>query len=393
MANQVVGINPKVLEWARIRSGQSIEDVAAAFGKDPEVIESWESGESAPTYVQLEKLAYNVYKRPIALFFFPTVPKETDPEQSFRTLPETEIDELGADTRHKVREARATQLSLSELAGINPSQKQIFKDISAKGSEDVAGVAAKVREYLGIRLAVQKKWQSVEEALKSWRAAVEAAGAFVFKDSFKQKDVFGFSLYDEEFPIILINNSTAQTRQLFTLFHEVAHLIVHESGVTKRDDSYIDKLHGHAKQIEMFCNKLAAEFLVPASDFRTTLKSYPKYDEQAVADLARTYKVSREVVLRRLLDLDLVSKQRYERDVKKWADEYEAKLKADAQTGKQSGGNYYATQASYLGEKYLSLAFSSYYRGKISVEQLAEHLNVSVKNVPRLEQFVLQKTM
>jgi hypothetical protein len=96
-------------------------------------------------------------------------------------------------------------------------------------------------------------------------------------------------------------------------------------------------------------------------------------------------------VLRRLLDMELVGKQRYERDVKKWREEYDARVKADAQAGK-GGGNYYATQASYLGEKYLSLAFSSYYKGRISVDQLADYLNVSVKNIPGLEQFVLQKT-
>jgi Zn-dependent peptidase ImmA (M78 family) len=189
-----------------------------------------------------------------------------------------------------------------------------------------------------------------------------------------------------------MNNSTAQTRQLFTLFHELAHLIAHESGVTKKDDSYIDQLHGYARQIEVFCNRLAAEFLVPNQDFKATLKAFPKHDERSVTDIAQTYKVSREVVLRRMLDLGLVSKHRYEHDVKKWADEYEAKAKADAQAGKSSGGNYYATQASYLGEKYMSTAFSSYYRGKISVEQLADYLSVSVKNVPGLEQFVLQKT-
>ena len=391
MSKQVVGINPKVLEWARIRSGQSIDDVAAAFGKDPEIIQSWESGEAAPTYVQLEKLAYTVYKRPIALFFFPTIPKETDPEHSFRTLPETEIEELGADTRHKVREARAMQLSLAELTEKNPSPKQILKDIAAKSSDSAAAIAAKVREYLGIGLNTQKSWKNTEDALKAWRSAVEDVGVFVFKDSFKQKDIFGFSLYDPEFAVILINNSTAQTRQLFTLFHELAHLIVHESGVTKKDDSYIESLHGQAKQIEVFCNKSAAELLIPTQDFKSTLKSYQKHDEQAVADIAWTYKASREVVLRRMLDMGLVNKQRYEHDVKKWAEEYEAKLIADAQGGK-SGGNYYATQASYLGEKYMNLAFSSYYRGKISVEQLADYLNVSVKNVPGLEQFVLQKT-
>jgi Zn-dependent peptidase ImmA (M78 family) len=391
MANQVVGMNRDVLVWARKRAGLEIDDVALALGKEPGVIESWETGDAAPTYVQLEKLAYTVYKRPIALFFFPTVPKEVDPEQSFRTLPETEINELGADTRHKVREARATQLSLEELTQKNPSPKQLLKDLVAKGSDSTAVIAAKIREYLGISLNTQKAWKNSEEALKTWRAAIEDAGIFVFKDSFKQKDVFGFSLYDEEFPVILLNNSTAQTRQGFTLFHELAHLILHVSGVTKRDDSYIEHLNGQAKQIEVFCNKLAAELLVPTSDLTTTLKGYQKYDEQAVTDMARTYKVSREVVLRRLLDMDLVSKHRYEHDVKKWAQEYEAKLKADAQAGK-SGGNYYATQASYLGEKYLNLAFSSYYRGKISVEQLADYLNVSVKNVTGLEQFVLQKT-
>jgi Zn-dependent peptidase ImmA (M78 family)/transcriptional regulator with XRE-family HTH domain len=391
MSKQVVGINPKVLEWARIRSGQSLDDVAAAFGKDLEVIRAWESGESAPTYVQLEKLAYTVYKRPIAIFFFPTVPEEIDPEHSFRTLPETEIEELGADTRHKVREARAMQLSLAELAGANPSSKQLLKDISAKGSEGIPDFASSIREYLGVPLAVQKNWKSVEDALKTWRAAIEDAGIFVFKDSFKQKDVFGFSLYDSAFPVIFINNSSASTRQLFTLFHELAHLVVHESGVTKRDDRYIEKLQGRAHQIEVFCNRLAAELLVPSADFKAALQGYPNRDEQAVTDLARTYKVSREVILRRMLDMGLVSKSRYEHDVKKWADDYEAKLKADAQAGKK-GGNYYATQASYLGEKYLSLAFSSYYRGKISVEQLADYLNVSVKNVAGLEQFVLQKT-
>src|SRR5437870_13863525 len=107
MANHVAGINPNVLVWARKRSGHSIEDVAASFKKDAKEIESWEKGDTAPTYVQLEKLAYVLYKRPIALFFFPEVPKEADPEKSFRTLPESEIADMAPDTHHKIREAKA----------------------------------------------------------------------------------------------------------------------------------------------------------------------------------------------------------------------------------------------------------------------------------------------
>src|SRR2546427_5395405 len=119
MANQVAGINPNVLVWARERSGHSIEDVAASFKKDAKEIESWERGETAPTYVQLEKLAYVLYKRPLALFFFPDVPAEENPEKSFRTLPDSEIEDLAPDTHHKIREARAMQISLAELSRNN----------------------------------------------------------------------------------------------------------------------------------------------------------------------------------------------------------------------------------------------------------------------------------
>src|SRR3954447_3281877 len=112
MREPVAGMNPKILVWARQRTGQSISQVAEAMNKEPEVIESWEAGDSAPTYAQLETLAYRVFKRPVALFFFPEPPDEPDPEHSFRTLPEFEIDDLLPDTRYRIRDARAMQLAL-----------------------------------------------------------------------------------------------------------------------------------------------------------------------------------------------------------------------------------------------------------------------------------------
>jgi len=337
MANQILGINPKVLVWARKRSGHSVEDVAAYFKKDLTEIESWEKGESGPTYVQLEKLAYVLYKRPLALFFFPDVPKEDNPEKSFRTLPDSEIDDLAPDTHHKIREARAMQLSLAELSRDNPPERQILQDLRFKGTENADAVAHTVREYLGIDLQTQKQWRNVQDALKTWRRAVEDVGVFVFKDTFKQKDICGFSLHDknDQFPVIVINNSTAQTRQLFTLFHELGHLLVHISGITKTDDRYIYKLPAADRQLEIFCNRFAAEFLVPSADFKAVIRTRKEYDDNAISNLAGMYKVSREVVLRRLLDIGLVNQDRYEKDVKRWLDEYE-------QSEKGSGGNYHA---------------------------------------------------
>src|SRR5262245_52357245 len=222
MAEPVTAVNHNMLRWARERSGQSIAMVAAALKKEPELIEAWESGKDAPSYPQLEALAYKVYKRPIALFFFPEPPEEVDPEHSFRTLPAFEIDELSADTRFKVRQARALQLSLAELhGGANPAPKKVHVDLRVGPDASPTTVAAQAREYLGIDLDTQRRWKTTTEALKGWRDAVEERGVYVFKNTFKQKDVSGFCLYDPEFPLIYVNNSTAMTRQMFTILHEL----------------------------------------------------------------------------------------------------------------------------------------------------------------------------
>jgi Zn-dependent peptidase ImmA (M78 family) len=295
----VKGLNPALLIWARERAGQDIGAVAMSLKKDVSVIEAWESGVAAPTYVQLEKLAYEVYKRPIAIFFFPFPPEEPDAGESFRTLPEIELEKLEADTLFKVRKARALQESLAEINNArNPALRRIFADIKLSASDTVKSVAADVREYLGIELDEQKTWKSPVEAFKLWRSAIENSGIFVFKDSFKQAGVSGFCLVDREFPIIYVNNSTPATRQVFTLLHELAHILLDNNGVTNVDDSFVALLKGAERQIEVFCNAFAAEFLVPDEDFRAVSRGMRVEDVELV-DLARIYSVSREVILRR----------------------------------------------------------------------------------------------
>jgi len=84
-----IPVNPDNLKWARESANLLIEDVAGRMNQDPRIIEAWEQGVSSPTYVQLEKLAYQVYKRPIAIFFFPERPEEISARRSFRTLPDS----------------------------------------------------------------------------------------------------------------------------------------------------------------------------------------------------------------------------------------------------------------------------------------------------------------
>ena len=388
MSNRVSGMNPRILRWARHTAGLSTGEVAAKLGKDAEIIEGWEAGVDVPTYVQLETLAYSVFKRPIALFFFPEPPEEPTLEQAFRTLPDFELASLDPATRQHIREARALQLALHELNdGENPSERQIHRDVAVDAEQSASQAAAEVRTYLGISLEAQIRWRTDEEALDEWRAAVEDAGVYVFKNSIPQREVSGFCLYDEEFPIIYINNSTAKTRQIFTLFHELAHVLLSTSSVTKLDDQYIRELAAEEKKVELFCNRFAAEFLLPEKRLRAEVAHFSSLDDELIERLANRYHVSREFVLRGLLDMGAVSHAQYERAAARWNQEYEA------QRSGSGGGNYYSTQVSYLGDKYLGLTFGRFYQGAITLGQLADYLGVKAKNIPTLEQKFLQRAV
>ena len=372
-----IPVNPENLRWARESANLPIDDVAGRMNKDPGIIEEWEDGISSPTYIQLEKLAYEVYKRPIAVFFFPEPPEEISPRTSFRTLPEIEIEQLSPRLLHLFRQAQAMQANLRELNdGRNPADRKIFRDLQFGPRSNLRSIVETVREYLGVSLQTQTAWKDTNAALKEWR---EANGVFVFKDAFRQDDIFGFCVYDDEFPVIYINNSTASAgRQIFTLFHELTHLLLKTGGIDRDDRTLLRRVAGDSRRIEILCNQFVGEFLVPASDFDEQVSGSAINDE-IVGKLANRYKVSWEVVLRRCLDKRLISQQYYH------AKRQEAIEKAARKRYGTQGGNYYYNQALYLGNSYLSLVFSRYYQGKFPVQQLAEYLNVKVNHIPDLE--------
>ena len=95
-----------------------------------------------------------------------------------------------------------------------------------------------------------------------WRSAFYNCGIYVFKDAFKEEKFSGFCLYDNQFPVIYINNSMSFSRQIFTLFHELCHIILKTSGIDKTDDDYLNRLSIDNKEIETFCNSFDGEFLV-----------------------------------------------------------------------------------------------------------------------------------
>ena len=376
MAEYMKGINPDIIKWARERSGYSLQDIAKLFNKNTATISDWESGEKAPTYPQLEKLA-DKCKRPIALFFFPEVPQEPDLVNQL-ALRSSEIEKLSPNIRLLLRHAAARQISLMELnMGVNPAETKIFRDLHAQLDDSITDLARRAREYLDISVETQTSWDDSTIALEIWRDRIEEKGVFVFKDAFQDEFVDGFSLVHDQFPVIYLNNSRPHTRQIFSLFHELAHLLLRRNGITRGV-----KIGG--EKIEHFCNRFAGEFLVPSSDLEARL-DFSEYDDAAIEKLASHYNVSRPVILLRLINQSLLKPSDFKQKTKKWQEAHESKLEKAAESKKSGGGDYYNTCAVYLGYRFLELAFGKYHQGECSIEELAEHLNVKVKDLPGLE--------
>ena len=379
-----IPVTQEVLRWARLTMGLSVDEVARKMGKDINTIVEWENGKDTPTYVQLEKLAYQIYKRPLAIFFFPHPPEEETPKQSFRTLPEQEIETLSPQVHYLLRQARVMKINLSELnAGVNPAEKNIIQDLSFNPDIPATEIASRVRKYLNVDLKRQFSWSNVDLALKEWRNHIDLHGVYIFKEAFKDDILSGFCVYDKIFPIIYINNSKPKTRQIFSIFHELCHLLLKTGGIDTRYDNYIKYLKGDDKKIEILCNRFAGEFLVPDFDFDFRISDID-INDTSIENLAFKYKVSREVILRKLFDRNLVDQDYYNKKANQWTDEIKPK-----QTG--GGGDYYATKKAYLGEKYIELAFSNYYKNKISVDQLADYVGVTTRNISGVEHILLNK--
>ena len=378
---RVKNINRDILKWARETSGVNLDDISQVKGlKD---IASWEEGTSYPTYGQLETLS-SKYKRPLAIFFFPSIPEEDNIKKSFRTIPDYEKENIPPSVRFLLREGEVMQMNLMELYnGKNPYKDQLITQKIK--NKDLNTLVNEVRNYFEIDISEQKKWKDSKTALKKWRDILANKGIFVFKRPFKTKSYSGFCLYNELFPIIYINNSSSDTRQIFTLFHELAHLLYKNNHLDifsfkEISSEYIDNLSENERRVERLCNKFASEFLVPRNDFAEEMTSYSSNNIlQSASKLATIYNVSREVILRKFYDAQQISSKKYEEYVKEIN---ELKKKAPKGSG---GGNHYTNVIHYLGKPYLDIVFSKYLNNKISIQQTADYLLVKVGHIEQLE--------
>ncbi|GGJ89077.1 hypothetical protein GCM10010123_18310 [Pilimelia anulata] len=308
---EYVPVTGSVLAWARTEAGLTREGLAGRLRVEPAALEAWEQEIEKPTKTQFKQLT-QVLKRPSAIFFAPHPPKPGEVTAAFRRGAVTDPD-LNNEYQ-QLRSARHYQ-HIAEwlLRESGREEHDRLPRASVQSATARHSFAASIRDALGISFAQQCKYTSASVALKAWKNAVEQAfGVLVFQFQFPNaKATRGFSLPSTEAPVVVLNSAFNDQARIFTLFHEVAHLLL--------DDAKI--CHGwappeSATRNERWAEAFAAELLLPRTEFvakfrsRVTAGSHPTPEQ--IRSLASTTKVSARAVALRCIELGLAERRLYE---------------------------------------------------------------------------------
>ena len=152
------------------------------------------------------------------------------------------------------------------------------------------------------------------------------------------KEFRGFVFSEPVAPLVFINGGDSTSAQVFTLAHELVHLWIGKSGIS--NPSPKKRSNDEVNDIERFCNKVAAEVLVPHSEFlRRWNDNQPL--ETNVQTLIRHFRVSTHVILRQAFEQDKISRDEYEERIQAEEDRFRVLLKA-------KGGSFSATYPSAI---------------------------------------------
>jgi Zn-dependent peptidase ImmA (M78 family)/DNA-binding XRE family transcriptional regulator len=381
-------ITAKVFKWARESAKMTEEIAASKVAVSIDKFKDWENGEDFPTIRQAQTLA-KAYRRPFALFFLPDVPTDFQPLQDFR---KTGSKELSTSSIFIIREIQQKQAWISEVNEDNNENRVPFIGRFTIKDNPVL-VAKDILATLNINPLNYKSNNPIIE----WIDKAESNGIFISRTSFihsrlklDSNEIQGFAIADDFAPFIFINSDDWNAPQLFTLVHELSHLWIAETGISNDVEPSIKNV-GDYNPIELFCNEVAANALMP-KEFIDSLDSKAFDNAKEVFKNAKMIGVSSFALLVRALNLNIISLSAY-KQLKQLADiEYneflkreEAKKIKQKEKEKRGGPNYFLLQLNRNSRLFTQTVLDAFRGGVIEPSMASNLLNVQVNKFPKLE--------
>ncbi|EIE00965.1 ImmA/IrrE family metallo-endopeptidase [Leptospira licerasiae] len=356
MSRHSVGVNPSLIVWARERAKLEQNALIHRFPK----LADWEAGISQPTLRQLEDFAKTVHV-PIGYLFLSEPIQESLPVSDFRTIADRGLSRPSPnllDTLYLCQERQTWYRDYMQLHRLSP----ITFISSSTIRENPVKIARSMESLFGISFANRREFSNWTDALRTFIEKIEEAGVLVMASSIvgsnshrhlDTEEFRGFALVDSYAPLIFLNTNDSKAAQMFTLFHELAHLFLGESGISNVGVGQFSE-----KEIERWCNSVAAEFLMPMEETLAEFRTDVPIQEE-IQRMTKIFKVSSLVVLRRLYDAEKIHKNDF------WnLFNEEVKRISELQTSNAGGGNFYRTLGVRVGKRFALAVVTSTLEGQ-----------------------------
>lgn len=384
-------VKPHMLKWIREKSGFDLFSAAKRIGIKPERLQEWEAGSRKPTIKQAIKMA-EIYKRPLSLFYLNEPPKDFHVAmKDFRTLPTGLPRTYSPALLLEHRSAVSRRNLVMDLLGESTSNDfPLLGTVSLESDPEQVG--QDIRQLLNIDWKIQKKWKYESEALNWWRESIENLNVLVFHtnhqgNTVELEEARGFSISEPRFPVIVLNSKDSNSGRIFTLLHELVHLMLNEGGVC---DCREHAVGGQMRQVEIFCNHTAGAVLVPGDtimkhevviEHRARGKRF-RWEDGEIEALSSDFSVSNEVLLRRLLIFGLTSERFYQSKRKEYLERWE-RIKKERQ--KKGHPPHYRLKLRQLGKLFARTVFTAYYERKITLSDVMDYIGVKTSVLKKME--------
>ncbi|MBX7204236.1 MAG: XRE family transcriptional regulator [Bacteroidia bacterium] len=374
-----IEVNHKVLVWARESIALNRNQAVERTGVSAKRLLQLEEGEKKITLDELKKMS-KAYKRTIATLLLKEPPKEKPLPRDRRTIDSKDLGNFHEKSIMAIRKARALSQSYIELKqelGIEIPKFNFFASLS----DPPQSAAKKLRKFLN--LGELREIKNINQALEAYIEKVESLGVAVFQLSLTQDKLRGFSLIDETIPIIGIKRGGEPvTAKIFTLFHELGHIILNEGGLC-------DLSEKSTIEIEKWCNAFSGEVIVPSAEIlqmdivQQQKKAGNKiWAKGELIELGNYFHSGPLAILRSLLENKLTTSVFYNEKHQAWNKPTFGRAKAP------EGRNLAKEAIQEKGKTYISLAFSAFDQNRIDMKDLSDFLGIKFSYINRARQLL-----
>lgn len=379
-------VTPEVLQWARNLDRFSLDEIAQKLKVEVIKIEAWENGSEYPTLIQAKKLAKQ-YRIPFAYFYLPDTPKKIKrlEKVDYRTFGNLGMVEKSRELRwflRDIEDRRDIMIELYEEAKIDPISLSL--SIPVNTAEEV--FASRIRDFLSLTDQVQINFRKPKEALKFCISKLEERDFLVFQAAkIKPEEMRGLSVAYDIFPIIALNRKDEPSARLFTLMHELVHILSRTSGIC--NDMSQDNME--MGKMELFCNKIAGLALVPTHQISNNrnLHLIQRYglDDGYISLIAKDFAVSKEVILHRLWDIGIIDRITYFKILNEYSQKYIAYKKTKKKGGFLPPALDKGTQ---VGRLYAKTVINAYRAERLNPREVSNYLlGLHVKHFGAIERW------